>query len=190
MATAQLGLFDVVLPADRQRRRDALVCLRDVMSDALEVVVELRNPRAQDSRSPLAAGDWAFCVTNAGLRFEAATEWWHGAYERGETWGWSRTPAQLVTWAELTELIGHDPRRAEVASWVASLPQPRWRPLVRPKEMGPDPGGWHISYLCHDHVDEHWPARRRAWQLVLDLLNDAISRITMQDQWVLTSPDR
>lgn len=172
----QLDLFGEAMSPDRQRHIDALVCLRDAMSDALEIVVALRYGQPRENRSPRAAGDWAFCVQRAGLRYEAADDWWSGARDRGETYGWNRMPARLVTWAELTALVGQDPRRAEVAAWVDSLPQPRWRMLMRPHELWPDPG-WHISYLCHDHVDTRWTGRRRAWQLVLDLLTDAIGKL-------------
>ncbi|AEA27895.1 hypothetical protein Psed_5768 [Pseudonocardia dioxanivorans CB1190] len=163
--TAQLELFGTQPAAAHV---DALVCLRDAMSDALEVIVELRNPRPTDSRSPRAAGDWAFCVSNAGLRYQRATEWWG--------WGaWDRAPRHLLTWDDLSRLVGDDPRRAEVAAWVESLPMPRWQWLSRPHELGPDPAGWHPSYFCRDHVDDQWPARLRAWRLVLELLDDAIA---------------
>ncbi|GAA0645818.1 hypothetical protein GCM10010174_81070 [Kutzneria viridogrisea] len=173
----QLDLFGEVLSAERQRHYDALVCLRDAMPDALELVVALRRQQPRDTRSPRAGGGWAYCVSHAGLRVEAADQWSAGARERGETWGWDRTPAHLVTWDELTALIGQDPRRAEIAAWANSLPEPRWRLLARPHELWPDPEGWHLSYLCHDHVHEQWPRRRRAWQLLLDLLTDAITRV-------------
>lgn len=170
----QPDLFGEIDAADRRRRRDALLCLRDAVPEALQVVVDLEYWRPTDTRDPRAGGDWAYCVCRAGLRFEAAADWWSAARSRGETWGWSRTPAHLVTWAELTELIGQDPRRSEVAAWVDSLPVPRWRLLLRPHELWPNPDQWHVSYLCRDHIDDRWPGRRRAWQLVLDLLTDAI----------------
>lgn len=174
MSALQLDLFGAVLDAERQRHRDALTCLRDVVPEALEVVADLRYRQARDTRSPRASGDWAYCVCRAGLRFEAADQWWNGARERGEVWGWDRTPAHLVTWDELAALVGQDPRRTEITTWAESLPWPRWRWLTRPHELWPDPGAGHISYLCRDHLDEQWPGRRRAWQLVRDLLDDAI----------------
>ncbi|WP_027933720.1 hypothetical protein [Amycolatopsis thermoflava] len=175
-APVQLDLFGAVVSAERQRVVDALTCLRDAIPEALQIVVELRCWRPGDSRKPRAGGAWAYCISHAGLGFEAAAEWWAGARECGETWGWSRTPANLMPWEELAGLIGDDPRRAEIAGWVDTLPSIRWRQLQRPHELWPDPGGWHTSYFCRDHVDEHWTARRRAWQLVLDLLTDAITR--------------
>lgn len=180
----QLDLFGAVLAAERdrdraqqRRQRDALVCLRDAMPDALEVVVHLQHWRPQDTRAPRANGDWAYCVCRAGVRFENRDEWGHAARLRGERSGWDRTPVDLITWDELTDLVGHDQRRAQITAWVDSLPEPRWRALGRPHELWPDPGGWHIGYFCHDHVDAGWPARRHAWQLVLDLLNDAITAL-------------
>ena len=180
----QLDLFGAViaaerrqLDAERQRHRDALSCLRDVVPTALENIVELAYRNPTDTRSPCASGDWAYCVCRAGLRFENAGEWWSGAHSRGETWGWDRTPAQLVAWQELAALVGDDPRRTEIAAWMNSLPMPRWRLLHRPFELYPEPGGWHPSYIEGDHRHEQWPARRHAWQLVLDLLGDAIRAV-------------
>jgi hypothetical protein len=177
----QLDLFGGAVSAERQRHVDALTCLRDAMSDALEIVVGLRYDQPRENRSPRAAGDWAFCVQRAGLRYEAADDWWTGARARGETYGWNRLPARLVTWAELTALVGQDPRRAEVAAWVDTLPQPRGRMLMRPHELWPDQG-WHISYLCRDHVNTHWTGRWHAWQLVHGLLTDAINQAGTTEQ--------
>jgi len=174
-AAIQLDLFGQVFDTERQRHLDALTCLRDVMDEALEVVANLHYQSSTDTRNARARGPWAWCVCRAGLRFEATAEWWAGAQARGERYGWDRTPAQLVTWDELTALVGSHPRRAEVVAWVESLPMPRWRQLMRPHELGPDPESGHVSHLCHDHVDQHWPGRRHAWQLVLDLLGDAIA---------------
>lgn len=180
----QLDLFGAVEAAEqkhvtaRQNRfRDALVCLRDVVPTALEIVVELAYQSPTDTRSPCASGEWAYCVCRAGLRFEDAREWWTGARERDETWGWDRTPAQLLPWHELAVLVGDDPRRAEIAAWMNSLPMPRWKLLYRPFELYPDPDRWHPGYIQGDHVHEQWPARRRAWQLTLDVLNDAIEAV-------------
>lgn len=172
----QLDLFDEVVSGEQQHRVDALTCLRDEVPEALEVVTELRYRRAQDTRSPRCGSRWAYCVCRAGLRFEAESEWWSGARDRGETWGWNRTPAHLITWGELGDLVGADPRRDEITAWVDSLPQPRWQLLVRPHELWPNPDQWNLSYLCRDHVDLQWTNRRHAWQLVIDLLNDAIDR--------------
>lgn len=181
-AATQLDLFGAVLAAaqqqtqaERQRQVDALTCLRDAVPTALECVVDLRYTAPIDTRAPKKSRDWAYCVCRAGLRFESVDEWSRGARERGERYGWDRTPAHLLTWAELTALVGQDPRRTEVAAWAAALAEPRWRALYRPHELWPDPGGWNLSYLCHDHLDAGWTGRLRAWQLVLDLLSDAIS---------------
>lgn len=176
MTALQLDLFGQVLSREQQRRHDALVCLRDAVSDALEVVAELRYPPGmRDVRSPKKSGPWAWCVSRAGLRVEDVPTWWAGT--PGTASGWDRTPAHLTTWAELTGLLGADPRRAEIAAWIASLPQPRWRLTMRPHELWPEPGGWHTSYLCRDHVDAQWPARRRCWQLLHDLLTDAVTAV-------------
>lgn len=172
----QLDLFDTIVSPETQRRIDALTCLRDAVSDALEVVVALHRTQDDDTRSPRQAGDWAFCVSRAGFRFEHVDEWWAGAMRRGESYGFARTPRRLVPWDELAEWIGNDPRRAEVAAWTDSLPEPRWRLLARPHELWPDSESWNLRYFCRDHVDLHWPSRRRAWDLVLALLGDAINQ--------------
>jgi hypothetical protein len=180
----QLDLFGAVESAqrqrdlaERQRLVGALTCLRDSVPEALESVATLAYQRDTDTRAPHASGRWAYCVCRAGLRYEDRDEWGTGARLRGERYGWDRTPARLVTWAELTALVGQEPRRAEIRAWVDSLPEPRWRPLMRPHELWPDPGGWHVSYLCHDHVDAGWTGRLHAWRLVLDLLGDAIDAV-------------
>lgn len=177
-ATAtQLDLFGAVLDRERQRQHDALVCLRDSIPEALEVVAALHYPPgARDSRSPRASGSWAYCVSRAGLRVEDVRTWWAGTPGRAS--GWDRTPANLTTWAELTALVGADPRRAEIAAWIDSLPQPRWRTTQRPHELWPGGDGWHISYFCHDHVDTHWTRRREMWQLLRDLLDDALTALS------------
>lgn len=181
----QLDLFGAVAAAeqrdreiDLQRRINGLTCLRDAVPEALQLVTELRYTRREDSRSPRVAGGWAWCVSKAGLRVEPTAEWWTGARERGEPWGWDRTPAQLLTWDELSGLLGADPRRAEITAWAQSLPDPRWRLLRRPFELDPEPDGWHLQYFCRDHLHPRWSGRRHAWQLVLDLLTDAITDLT------------
>ncbi|MGV9836650.1 hypothetical protein ACWDUL_21015 [Nocardia niigatensis] len=147
------------------------------MPDALEVVATLQYQQPLDTRSPSASGDWAYVVCRAGLRFERAEDWWTGARVRGESWGWDRTPAHLLTWTELAALVGDDPRRAEITAWIASLPIPRWKQLTRPHELWPNPGGWHLGVLCRDHLDPQWLHRRRAWQLTLDLLDDTLDTL-------------
>lgn len=161
----QLDLFGEVLSTEQQRLVDALTCLRDSVSTALEVVVDLAYGPGPDSRGSSRGGRWAYCVARAGVRFERVTPEWRG---------FETAPRQLLTWAELAALVGDDPRRAEVAAWVATLPMPNWKLLQRPHELWPDPGGWHVGYFCHDHVHREWTRRRRAWRLVLDLLDDAI----------------
>lgn len=173
----QLDLFG--LSAEQQRRVDALTCLRDSVPTALEVVVDLRYTDPHDTRSPCATGNWAYCVSKAGVRFETTHEWWYEAHARGERSGWDRTPANLLRWDELAALVGDDPRRAEVAGWVGTLAEPRWKLLRRPFELEPDGDGFHIRYFCRDHVDPHWTQRRRCWQLVRDLLNDAIDSVAV-----------
>lgn len=178
--TLQLDLFGEVQATERKRLHDTLTCLRHAIPDALTVVAELRNWNPSDSRSPRKTGPWAYCISDAGLRVEHEDTWGISAYHRGEPWGWHRTPAHLTTWDELTDLIGHDPRRAEIVAWVKSLHNPSWWVLSCPNEMSTDYTDGRISQqrsMCTDHINEHWPARRHAWQLVHDLLDDAINNL-------------
>jgi hypothetical protein len=161
----QLDLFGQVMAREQRRYRDTLVCLRDVVPTALEVVTTLQYGFKQDTKGSGRSGGWGYNVCQAGVRVESITTWR----------GFNHAPRNLVTWDELADLVGTDPRRAEITAWADSLPMPRWRQLMRPHELWPDPGGWHVSYFCGDHVDVHWPARRRAWQLLSDLLTDAIN---------------
>lgn len=171
----QLDLFGEVVSAEQQRRLDALTCLRDAMPDALAIVAVLSHRGGADSRSPRQSGAWAYCVSQDGLRTESVHEWWKAAQARGEQWGWARTPAHLTTWDELHALISHDPRRAQVAAWMETLPVTgRWRWLTRPHELWPDADTWHPDHIERDHADPLWSARLNAWQLVLALLTDAI----------------
>lgn len=177
MEPVQLDLFHDVDATRRGRLVDALTCLRDSMSTSLDVVVVLDAPRgAVDSRQPQMAGDWAYCVSRDGVRVESRHEWWTVARTRhGEPWGWNRTPANLTTWPELRALIGDDPRRAQLAAWVASLPvSGRWRWTSRPHELTPGADGTHHSHIDHDRADPLWPGRLAAWRLLFDLLDHAI----------------
>lgn len=184
MTADQLALFGAAELAEPQRSRvqvqrltAGLTCLRDAVPEALEMISVLRYGRTEDTRSPCAADGWAWCVCRAGLRFEPTEQWWTAARIRGERWGWNRVPAGLLTWEELTGLVGADPRRAEIAAWAQSIPEPRWRVLERPHELHADSDGWHVSYLCRDHIHPQWPARWRAWQLVRELLTDAMTKL-------------
>lgn len=160
----QLDLFGALPPA-LQRQRDTLVCLRDAMPHTLEIVANLDRAQPIDNRSTGYGGGWAYSTVTTGLRVEPAQGWF------------SRQPKHLVPWTELAGLIGNDPRRTEIAAWANSLPLPRWKLLIRPYELWPNPHRWHPGYLCRDHLHTQWPTRRRTWQLVIDLLNDALARV-------------
>ncbi|WP_194838876.1 hypothetical protein [Nocardia sp. XZ_19_369] len=171
----QLDLFGEVLAAERTRSIEALTCLRDAVPEALEIIATLRYRSPSDTRSPRSSGQWAYCVCRGGLCFENADDWWAGSRARGEVWGWARTPAHLITWDQLAALVQHDPRRAEICAWTESLLSPRGRLVTRPFELWPNPDQWNPGYLDSDRADPLWPQRRKAWQLVLDLLTDAIA---------------
>ncbi|NUT46740.1 MAG: hypothetical protein HOV94_05380 [Saccharothrix sp.] len=174
----QLDLFEDVETIRRRRLLDALTCLRDVVPTTLEILVDLDRDHSvdTDTRQPHAAGEWANCVGRDGVRVESRHEWWTLAQaRRGEPWGWDRTPAHLTTWAQLRALIGDDPRRAELAAWVASLPEHgRWQWTHRPHELGPGAAGMHHSHIDADHRDPLWQRRLAAWVTTLDIVDDAI----------------
>lgn len=176
--TVQLDLFGDVEAAHTERLVGGLVCLRDVVPDAMEVVVHLAPWWSRERRGPGASGDWAYSLRNAGLRFELADEWWRGARERGEAWGWDRTPANLITWAELAALLVADSRRAALVDWVHGLAVPDpWWDLIRPHELWPRPQTWHPDYITGDHERPGWGARLAAWRDLQLLLTDAIARV-------------
>lgn len=175
MTAIQLDLFGEVLAAeqhartaDLQRRIDGLTCLRDNVPDAMEAVLLLGYHHSHDNRSVCFGGDWAYLLCQAGLRFESGTTWK----------GWDHQPAHLLTWNELTTLIGADPRRTELAAWADTVPQPRWRHTHRPFEFWPHPEQWHPGYIQKDHADPQWPAREHAWNLLQQLLTDTITSLT------------
>ena len=111
-------------------------------------------------------GLFLYSACRPGLRYERKTE----VKDSGPL-------RQLLPWAELADLIAGDPRRAAVAAWAASLPDPAWRQLYRPHELWPQPEMWHPSYIEGDHAHPGWTERRAAWATVQDILTDAIGRI-------------
>lgn len=172
--TVQLDLFGEVEASHTRRLVDALVCLRDAVPEAMYVVVHLCQWKRPEDRSIGKSGDWAYTIRNAGLRYEHVDDWGRGAYERGETWGWSRTPVRLVTWAELSELVGGDPRRQTLVDWFHNLTEPdRWRDIYRPFELWPHPETWHPDYIAGDHERPGWDARSGAWRELQAILTDA-----------------
>lgn len=175
MTALQLDLFGAIETAETAHVIDALTCLRDSVPTALAVVIGRGKPRV-DHRAPAAGGNWAYCVSAAGFRFEDAAAWWKGS--PGEASGWDRTPANLITWADLDALLAADPRRAEIAAWADALPFPSWKPMSRPFELWPHPEQWNPDYIAGDRADPGWLARRHAWSLTLALLTDAITEAT------------
>lgn len=177
MSATQLGLFAPA--ADIQRSIDALTCLREAMPEALEIVVHLAYWRPVDNREVGACGDWAYSLRQKGLCFERVDDWWNGARSRGETWGWDRTPAGLVTWTELAEHVGGDSRRPGLVAWSRSLTVPdAWRDRARPHELWPNPGQWNPGYITSDHARPGWDQRIAAWRTLFAILDDAIDRLT------------
>jgi hypothetical protein len=165
-------LFDLAfVPEVAEERAVALECLRDVVPEALEVVVHLHwwKPR-NDGDTAHAGGDWAYTVCEKGLRFEPRAEW----SRRG---GWNVKPSGLVEWEVLADVLGSDPRRAEVVAWAESLTSPAWRDLYRPHELWPHPESWHPDYLAMDRDRPGYDERMRAWRTVLAILTEAAEAV-------------
>lgn len=154
-----------------QRLAEGLTCLHDAVCDVMHIVVHLGPWWEREDRGPRANGDWAYAIRNAGFRFERRDVWSAGG-------GWSRTPAHSMTWDELAELIGDDPRRPAIIEWFNSLTEPdRWLDQSRPHELFADVKGLHPSWAEGDHERPGWEARLAAWRDVLGILVDARARI-------------
>lgn len=166
MTALQLDLF--ATDAETRRLVDGLTCLRDVVPEALDVVVHLDDWRAYDDRNVGRCGAWWYSVRRDGLHFAGLTE----LRPRGS---WPRTLARCVTWAELAEQLAGDPRRPGLVAWAESLTEPSWKELIRPFDLWP--GGWHPSYIAGDHERPGWPQRIAAWRTLQQLLTDAITRL-------------
>lgn len=173
-AGVQLDLF----AGDLEVRRlvDGLTCLRDIVPEALEAVVYLRewqtHTLAVASKSlDTPAGSWWYKTSKAGLHFERL-----GERDRS-TWPLSRSLVHLVTWAELAGLLGDDPRRAGIVAWSRSLVEPAWRERMRPYELWPAPECWHPSYIAGDREDPGWPERIAAWRTLQAMCTDAITAL-------------
>lgn len=169
--TVQLDLFGEVEATHTRRLVEALICLRDAVPDAMYVVVHLAPWWKREDRGPRASGDWAYSIRNTGFRLERRDEWSAGG-------GWSRTPVHSVTWAELAELVGNDPRRAAIVDWFGGLTEPdRWRDIDRPHELWPNPETWHPDYIEGDHERPGWDERLAAWRQLQAILTDAAEAV-------------
>lgn len=174
----QLDLFAPAdVPADARRLVDGLTCLRDAVPEAMDVVLLLEYGRPIDERSIGASGEWAYSIRREGMRYEHKRTWWDEPRSQGKPHGWSRTPAHRITWAELADLLGGDPRRAELIAWADSLGELAWKERTRPHELWPNPGHWHPSYIKHDHEHPGWDRRIAAWRTLQAILTDAIARL-------------
>lgn len=164
MTALQLDLF--ASDTDTRRLVDGLTCLRDAVPDAMYVLIHLTDWRPTENRgNRYSDGGWLYAIRRDGLRFEHAL-------------GWDdRRPAHRISWAELAEQLGDDPRRAELIAWSESLTEPAWKERMRPHELWPNPGSWHPSYITTDHEHPGWPRRIAAWRTLQAILTDAITRL-------------
>lgn len=177
MTAAQLDLFGG-LDADTARKVDALTCIRDAIPQAMEMVIHLAYWWPHDRRNIGAGGGWADSIRRDGLHFERADDWWGRAYARGEPFGWNRTPAHLLTWPELADLTGDDPRRPGLITWSQSLTAiDAWKDRMRPYELWPESASCNPSYIKGDHERPGWGQRIAAWRGLYALLDDAIARL-------------
>ncbi|MFE9099775.1 hypothetical protein [Actinomadura geliboluensis] len=173
-AAVQLDLLG--LAPQPQRLVDGLTCLRDVVPEALEAVVYLRewqtHTLAVASRSlDCTSGAWWYKTSRTGLHFERV-----GERDRS-TWPLGRALAHLITWSELADLVGDDPRRADLCAWSESLTEPAWDQRIRPHELWPAPDCWHPSYIEHDHEHPGWTERLAAWTALREMCSDAITAL-------------
>jgi hypothetical protein len=169
MTLEQLDLFGATI--DARRLVDGLTCLRDVMPQAMEAAVHLANWRPYDDRSVGRSDTWWYAIRPDGLHFEALTE----TCPRSS---WPTKLARRVTWGEIAELVGDDPRRTGLTAWAESLTIPdAWRDLIRPFELWPHPEDWHPGHIAGDHRRPGWPERITAWRDLLEILTDAITRL-------------
>ena len=171
-AALQLDLF--APNAETRRLVDGLTCIRDAVGEAMHVLIHLAYWLPEDHRGISACGEWAYSIRRKGFHYEHESDWWLGAYTRGEPWGWDRTPAHHMTWAEIVELIGDDPRRAQLIAWSESLTEPAWQERLRPHELWPNPGNWHPDYIRLDHERPGWDQRITAWRTLQAILTDAM----------------
>lgn len=175
MTAVQLDLFG---PDTRTRRMvDGLTCLRDSVPDAMYVMIHLAYWLPADVRRIGASGNWAYSIRRDGLRFEHEDDWWRAARSRGERYGWDRTPVHRITWAELAEQVGDDPRRAQLLAWSQSLTEPAWQERTRPHELWPNPDQWNADYITNDHKHPGWTRRRAAWSTLQAILTSAIAQL-------------
>lgn len=162
----QLDLFGT---DDRTRRLvDGLTCLRDVVPEALEVVVHLADWHPNDKSGVSRCGPWWYTIRRDGLHFE-------GLNENPRRRTWPNTLTHRVTWREFAEHLADDPRRPPIRRWARSLPEPNWKELIRPYELWPGP--WRPDYITGDHERPGWDQRITAWRTVQAILTDAITRL-------------
>lgn len=167
MTALQLGLFNPALDAETRRLIDGLTCLRDVVPTALECVVHLADWHPVQEGGFSLSGDWTWTIRRKGLRFERRADW------SGQS-----SKMRVVTWAELATHLGDDPRRPGLITWAESLTAPdRWKDLMRPHELWPQPGDWHPSYITGDHERPGWAERIAAWRTFGAICTDAIAEL-------------
>jgi hypothetical protein len=143
----------------------------------MEMLIHLSYQGSKDMRAIGASGDWAYSIRRDGMHFEAERSWWLDAQARGERWGWDRTPARHVTWAELASLLADHPARPGILAWAAALPYPCWLDLARPKELWPNPDQWHPDHIATDHKRPGWADRIAAWTSLQTICTDAIAAL-------------
>lgn len=163
MTTVQLDLFGP--DTETLRLVDGLRCLRDVVPEAMDVLIHLAPWQRVEHRELSLCGEWIYTLRLDGLRYERRDEW------RG------KSQMRRITWTELAEQLADDPRRPQILAWARTLPMPNWKELIRPFELWPDSGSWHPSYITGDHERPGWDHRIAAWRALQAICTDAIARL-------------
>lgn len=150
-----------------RRLADGLTVLRDVVPEAMSVVLHLSDWHHTEDGGFSLSGDWVYTIRRPGLRFENRHTGWSGRVSE----------MRCLTWPELADLLGEDPRRAEIVAWSKSLNEPAWQQRMRPHELWPNPEHWHPSSITGDHERPGWPERIAAWRALQAMCTDAITAL-------------
>ena len=167
LSVEQPDLFGEDDAAETRRYYDALTCLADAYPNALEVLIGDRRPDTGETRARM-TNPWAYWSDRAGYRFERVATWG----------GWYSRPRHMITWTELDQLVGHDPRIKEIRAWSQALTAlDAWKDRYRPCELEPNPEMFHPSHAQTDHDRPGWPARLHAWQQTIAVYTEARAAI-------------
>lgn len=152
--------------ADRARKAEALLVLRDFVPEAFEVIEHFEAARMRDSwgigNLPEDEFRCSYRWTDRGF------EWTSNVSNGGDR--------QRITWTELRELVEDDALRHRAIEWSRSLTAvDAWRDRYRPFELWPHPEMWHPTYFERDRAREGYAERMKAWSQMRGVLSTAIA---------------